>query len=64
MVTLWEITCMVLAAQGVNCNKVVAQLGSQRIDATHMDCITRLTSRLPRRFLRRGIFVKLSCPSS
>ena len=27
---MWEVTCMVLAAQGVNCNKVVAQFGSQR----------------------------------
>uniref|UniRef100_A0A0E0Q6M7 Tryptophanyl-tRNA synthetase n=1 Tax=Oryza rufipogon TaxID=4529 RepID=A0A0E0Q6M7_ORYRU len=44
--------------------KMVDRFGCNRLDAALIDCIARLTSRLPHRFLRRGIFFAHRCSSA
>jgi len=49
----WEVSA---GKGGIDYDKLVDQFGCQRLDATIIDRIGRLTGRPPHRFLRRGLF--------
>ncbi|CAM0949742.1 unnamed protein product [Alopecurus aequalis] len=53
VVNPWEVSA---GKGGIDYDKLVDQFGCQRLDATIIDRIERLTGRPPHRFLRRGLF--------
>uniref|UniRef100_A0ACD5YDB0 Uncharacterized protein n=1 Tax=Avena sativa TaxID=4498 RepID=A0ACD5YDB0_AVESA len=53
VVNPWEVSA---GKGGIDYDKLVDQFGCQRLDATIIDRIGRLSGRPPHRFLRRGLF--------